>query len=85
MSQTAGAPDRAQQKAAPPHQPGQEAFKSILPDDIDWKPPLRLPVLASVTSRSVRPPSEKRWPIAREPRWHDATGHAAAASRIRAQ
>ena len=38
MSQTADAADRAQQKAAPPHQPGQEAFKSILPDDIDWKP-----------------------------------------------
>ena len=28
----------AQQGTIRPHQPGQEVFKSVLPEDIDWKP-----------------------------------------------
>ena len=28
----------AQQSAIRTHQPGQEVFKAILPEDIDWKP-----------------------------------------------
>src|SRR6202142_2211646 len=38
MSQEASAVKRAQQSEIRPHQPGQEVFKSILPDDVDWKP-----------------------------------------------
>jgi quercetin dioxygenase-like cupin family protein len=29
---------KAQQGIARPHQPGQDVFRSILPEDIDWKP-----------------------------------------------
>jgi quercetin dioxygenase-like cupin family protein len=28
----------AQQSAVRPHQPGQDVFRSVLPEDIDWKP-----------------------------------------------
>jgi len=38
MSQKASAAKSARQSEARPHQPGQEVFKPILPDDIDWKP-----------------------------------------------
>ena len=38
MSQKASAAKSAQQSEARPHQLGQEVFKPILPDDIDWKP-----------------------------------------------
>jgi quercetin dioxygenase-like cupin family protein len=38
MSQKATAVKRTQQGEARPHQPGQAEFKSILPEDIDWKP-----------------------------------------------
>jgi quercetin dioxygenase-like cupin family protein len=38
MSQKAGAAKTAQQSEPRAHQPGQGVFKSILPDDIDWKP-----------------------------------------------
>ena len=38
MSQKAGAAKSARQSEARAHQPGQEVFKSILPDDIEWKP-----------------------------------------------
>ena len=38
MSQKASAVARAQQGAVQPHQLGQEAFKTILSEDIDWKP-----------------------------------------------
>jgi quercetin dioxygenase-like cupin family protein len=38
MSQKATAVKRAQQSEARPHQPGQAEFKSILSEDIDWKP-----------------------------------------------
>ena len=38
MSQKAAAVKRAQQSEARPHQPGQAEFKSILSEDIDWKP-----------------------------------------------
>ena len=38
MSQKASAVKRAQQSEVQPHQLGQEIFKSILPEDIDWKP-----------------------------------------------
>jgi len=38
MNQKASAVKRAQQTDVRPHQPGQEVFKSILPDDVDWKP-----------------------------------------------
>jgi quercetin dioxygenase-like cupin family protein len=38
MSQKAGAAKSARQSEARAHQPGQDAFKSILPDDIEWKP-----------------------------------------------
>ena len=38
MPQKAGVVKLPQQIQAQPHQPGQEVFKTILPDDIDWKP-----------------------------------------------
>jgi quercetin dioxygenase-like cupin family protein len=38
MSQKAGAAKSARQSEAPAHQPGQDVFKPILPDDIEWKP-----------------------------------------------
>jgi quercetin dioxygenase-like cupin family protein len=38
MSQKASGAERAQQSEPRPHQPGQAVFKSMLPEDIDWKP-----------------------------------------------
>jgi quercetin dioxygenase-like cupin family protein len=38
MSQKASAVKLAQQSGVQPHQPGQEVFKTILSEDIDWKP-----------------------------------------------
>jgi hypothetical protein len=38
MPQKASAVTRAQQSDVQAHQPGQEVFKSILSEDIDWKP-----------------------------------------------
>ena len=38
MSQEAGAVKSAQQGDVRPHQPGQDVFKSILSEDVDWKP-----------------------------------------------
>ena len=38
MSEKASAVERAQPSAVRPHQCGQEVFKTILPDDVDWKP-----------------------------------------------
>jgi hypothetical protein len=37
MSQKASAVTRAQQSEVQPHQPGQEVFKTILSEDVDWK------------------------------------------------
>src|SRR5271156_6566724 len=38
MSQKAGAVKSAQQSEVRPHQLGQDVFKTILPDDVNWKP-----------------------------------------------
>jgi quercetin dioxygenase-like cupin family protein len=38
MSQEASAKKRVQQSEVQPHQLGQEVFKTILAEDIDWKP-----------------------------------------------
>ena len=38
MSQKASAVKRAQQSEVQPHQLGQEVFKTILSEDVDWKP-----------------------------------------------
>jgi len=38
VSQKASSVERTQPSAVPPHQLGQEVFKTILPDDVDWKP-----------------------------------------------
>jgi quercetin dioxygenase-like cupin family protein len=38
VSQKASAAKSAQQSVVRPHQLGQEVFKPILPEDIDWKP-----------------------------------------------
>ena len=38
MSQKASAVKRAQQSGVQPHQLGQSVFKSILSEDVDWKP-----------------------------------------------
>jgi len=38
MSQKASTAKNTQQSDARAHQPGQDVFKSVLPDDIDWKP-----------------------------------------------
>ena len=38
MSQKASAVKRAQQSEVQPHQSGQEVFKTILSEDVDWKP-----------------------------------------------
>ena len=38
MSQKASAVTRAQQSEVQPHQLGQEVFKTILSEDVDWKP-----------------------------------------------
>jgi quercetin dioxygenase-like cupin family protein len=37
MSQKASAVEHAQQDEVRPHQPGQEVFKTILSEDVDWK------------------------------------------------
>ena len=38
MSQKASAAKRAHQSEVRPHQLGQEVFKTILSEDVDWKP-----------------------------------------------
>src|SRR5260370_23515672 len=38
MPQKASAVKRAQQSEVQPHQLGQEVFKTILSEDVDWKP-----------------------------------------------
>jgi quercetin dioxygenase-like cupin family protein len=38
MSQETSGVKRAQQSGAHPHQLGEEVFKTILPEDVDWKP-----------------------------------------------
>ena len=38
ISQEASAVKRGQQSEVRPHQPGQEVFKTILSEDVDWKP-----------------------------------------------
>jgi quercetin dioxygenase-like cupin family protein len=38
MSQNTSAVTRAEQTGVQPHQPGQDVFKTILPEDVDWKP-----------------------------------------------
>lgn len=38
MSQKASAVKRVPQSEAPSHQPGQTSFRSILSEDVDWKP-----------------------------------------------
>jgi quercetin dioxygenase-like cupin family protein len=38
MSQNAGAVKSAQQIEVRPHQPGQDSFKGILSEDVDWRP-----------------------------------------------
>jgi quercetin dioxygenase-like cupin family protein len=38
MSQKTSAVKRARQSQVQTHQPGQEVFKTILPEDVDWKP-----------------------------------------------
>ncbi len=38
MSEKSGAATGAQPNEIRPHQPGQQTFKTILPDDVDWKP-----------------------------------------------
>jgi ChrR-like protein with cupin domain len=38
VSQKASAVERVQPSEVRPHQLGQKVFKTILPDDIDWKP-----------------------------------------------
>ena len=56
MSQKASAVTRAQHSEVRPHQPGQEVFKSILSEDVDWKrfpafpPSVRLAVVVGQPS-----------------------------------
>jgi quercetin dioxygenase-like cupin family protein len=38
VSQNAGAAKSAQQKEVRPHQRGQDVFKAVLSEDVDWKP-----------------------------------------------
>jgi quercetin dioxygenase-like cupin family protein len=38
MSQEASAAMSARENEVRPHQPGQDVFKTILPEDVDWKP-----------------------------------------------
>ncbi|MFZ0284152.1 MAG: cupin domain-containing protein, partial [Terriglobales bacterium] len=38
MSLKASAVEHAEQSEVQPHQLGQEVFKTILPEDVDWKP-----------------------------------------------
>jgi hypothetical protein len=38
MTQKASAVKRVQQSEVRPHQLGQEVFKTLLPEDVDWKP-----------------------------------------------
>ncbi len=37
------------------HQPGQAVFRSVLPEDVDWKPFPAFPPLARLRSWSVSP------------------------------
>ena len=57
MSQKASVVKGAQPSEVRPHQPGQEAFKTILPEDVDWKafpafpPSVRLAVVVGQPSQ----------------------------------
>jgi quercetin dioxygenase-like cupin family protein len=61
MSQKVSAAKHAQQSEVQPHQLGQEVFKSILPEDVDWKafpafpPSVRLAVVVGQPSEPGRP------------------------------
>ena len=57
MSQKASAVKRAQQSGVRPHQLGQEVFKAILSEDIDWKPFPRSLLPSGWPSSSVSPRS----------------------------
>ena len=56
MSEKANAVKRAQQSGVQPHQRGQEVFKTIVPEDVDWKafpafpPSVRLAVVVGQPS-----------------------------------
>src|SRR5260370_22745284 len=56
MSQKVSAVKRAQQNEVRPHQLGREVFKTILSEDVDWKPFPALP--PSVRLAVVGHPSE---------------------------
>ena len=67
MLQKASAVKRAQQSEVQPHQPGQEVFKTILSEDIDWKPFPAFPpsvrlavVVGSPRSRALTQSESKR-------------------------
>ena len=58
MAQRAGAEKDAPQSEVLAHQPGQEVFKTVLPEDVDWKPFPRFPPsvrLAIVVGRPSDP------------------------------
>ena len=58
MSQKASAIKRARQSEVRPHQLGQEAFKTVLSEDVDWKPFAEFPPsvrLAVVVGQPSKP------------------------------
>jgi hypothetical protein len=57
VPQKAGVVKLPQQIQVQPHQLGQEVFKTILPDDIDWKPFPAFPLPSGWPSLWVSPPS----------------------------
>jgi quercetin dioxygenase-like cupin family protein len=60
MSQETGGAQRAPQSEVRPHQLGEDVFKAILPDDVDWKPFPSFPpgvLLAVVVGQPSQPGS----------------------------
>jgi quercetin dioxygenase-like cupin family protein len=58
MSQETSGAQRAQQSDIRPHQLGEDVFKTILPDDVDWKPFPEFPrgvLLAVVVGQPSQP------------------------------
>ena len=57
MSQETSGVKRAQQSEGRPHQLGQDVFKTILPEDVDWKPFPAFPPSVRLPSSWVSPRS----------------------------
>jgi quercetin dioxygenase-like cupin family protein len=63
MAQNQSAGSGAAAKMARPHQPGEDAFKAILPEDVDWKPFAAFPPSAQLAVLVGHPSGEGPYTI----------------------